>query len=136
MKVLRTPGPRIEKLVFALAKKKLAVLSTDPLFRGAWRSLPLQTDADRTITEHFQASSADVFRQLHAVLLRQRCCVSSPIVVDPIIVPIKESSDVRIGFNCIDNVEDNRSTLTLIVHEDTDNFAQQVVAHMVSCMTA
>jgi serine/threonine protein kinase len=128
--LLRGDGPRIEKLVFVLAQKKLAVLNSNPLFRGAWRSLPSPVFADRTIQVPFADCSANVFKQLHAVLMRQRCCVSSPIVLEPVIVPMKEAPDVRISFSCVDEGESNQSVLTLVVHEDAGNLAQEILAQL------
>jgi serine/threonine protein kinase len=130
MGVLTLPGRRIEKLMFQLARKKLAVLRSDPLFRGAWRSLPLPDLADRTIRQPFSDCSANVFRQLHAMLMKQRCCVSSPIVLEPVIVPLTEAADVRISFSCVDEGESNQSVLTLFLHEDAGNFGQAIIAHM------
>jgi hypothetical protein len=132
MEVLSVPGRRIEKLIFALAKKKLSVLSADPLFRGAWRSLP--SSGDRTIREPFAAAASDLFKQLHAVLMKERCCVSSPIVPETVIVPMKEPADVRLSFSCVDDVDSAQSVLTLMVREDTVEFAQRIMAQMRACM--
>jgi serine/threonine protein kinase len=133
MALLASNCPCIERLVFVLAQKKLAV--GNPLLKGMWQSLPPHDLANRTIRESFPDCSANVFRHLHALLMRQRCCVSSPIGTDPVIVPMKEVADVRIGYSCIDEGEGNQSILTLVVHEDSDNLAQMIMAQMVGGLT-
>jgi hypothetical protein len=130
MRIFKGTTPQIEKLIFVLTQKKLAVLRSNPLFRGTWRSLPLPATPDRTIREPFADCSANVFKQLHAVIMRQRCCVSSTIVFEPVIVPMKEAADVQIGFSCVDQGESNQSVLTLVVHEDAQNLVQEILAQM------
>jgi serine/threonine protein kinase len=132
--ILRRPGRRIEKVIFELAKKKLAVMNAHPLFRSDRRSLPQTPSTSMTIRQSFLATSADLFKELHSVLMKQRCCVSSPIVPEPVIVPMKDPSDVRIGFSCVDDVHNKQSVLTLVLHQDKDEFAREIIEQMRACI--
>jgi serine/threonine protein kinase len=130
MSTLAQPGPSMEKLLYVLLKKKLSIMDDDPIVRGGYRSLPSPAISGRTIQESFNGCAAVVFRQLHGILMKQRCCVSSPIVAQPIIVQAREETDVRIAFNCIDDTEAGKAVLTLFVDDDFGDLAQMIVAQM------
>jgi hypothetical protein len=129
--ILRGPRMNIEKLLFVLFRKKVAVLKTSPLFRGAYRSLPAPDRSPATIRVAFPNCSSDVFRRLHSVTMGQKCYVSSPIVLDPVIVQTAGPVDRRIAFSCVDDDGDaKQSVLTLTLPEEAGDLAGLIMEQM------
>jgi serine/threonine protein kinase len=132
---LRSPKITVEKLLFALFQKKMSNRSGEPLFRGSCRSLPLPESSAMTIRVSFPGCSADVFRRLHSVTMGQRCYVSSPITMDPVIVQTTGPTDRRIAFNCVDDGNAKQSVLTLVLPEDAGDLADLIMAQMQAAFT-
>jgi serine/threonine protein kinase len=119
----------LEKLLFRLLQKKVTNRLSDPLFRGTCRSLPLH-EATTTIRVSFPGCSSDVFRRLHSITMGQRCYVSSPITMDPVIVQATGPTDRRIAFSCVDEGDAKQSVLTLVLPEDAGDLADVIMGQM------
>jgi serine/threonine protein kinase len=128
--VLRGPRMTVEKLLFTLLCKKVSVMKTSPLFRGACRSLPVADRSPTTIQATFPTCASDVFRRLHSVTMGQRCYVSSPITLDPVIVQAAGAADRRIAFSCVDEDDAKRAVLTLVLPEEAGELAALIMEQM------
>jgi hypothetical protein len=101
-----------------------ATRDSRPLFIAASRS---QSGGDRsptTIKASLPRNSSEVFRQLHSILMGQRCCVSSPITRNPFIMSTSHPTDLRVNFSGV------HSVLTLVVHKDNKGLAGMIMEKM------
>jgi hypothetical protein len=121
-------APCVERMLFVMLRNRLRSLCLDPLFRGAWRSLSGPDRGRRVVEASFPAASCDVYRRMHAMLMKQRCCVSSPIAVEPLIVQTREATDCRLRFKCVD--AGDASQLVLTVEGDSTELAEAIVNQM------
>jgi serine/threonine protein kinase len=125
---LASGAPCIEGVLFILLRTRLRSLCSDPLFRGAWRSLPSADTARRVVEASFPAASCDLYRRMHAMLMKQRCCVSSPMAVEPLIVQTRDAADCRLRFKCMD--DRGASKLVLAIEEGSVELAEAIVTQM------
>ncbi|OHT02152.1 hypothetical protein TRFO_30857 [Tritrichomonas foetus] len=82
----------------------------------------------------FPVNAYALYDKMHSFLLKNKCCVSSPISTTPVILQHQESRDLRLSFTCRDQSPDETSAiLTLIADPDSKELSSLIMRHMEEC---
>ncbi|KAH0789591.1 CAMK family protein kinase [Histomonas meleagridis] len=126
---LRSPLPNREKLFYSLYQKKyekynLNALNDPYKVNVSTSTMPARTQESTYQCQAFPVSAFTLYQKMHQYLMKQRCCVSSPISKTPVIVQRKEeeSTDVRIKFGCYDkkDAENDQPNSLLVLDAKED----------------
>ena len=135
--VLRTPMEQLltkfqaptyskEKLLFLLWQNKiearnLTALNSPFKINISAHTMPPKLSDKTIMCQVFPVSASTLFEKLHQYLMKERCCVSSPLSDIAVIDQKKEGidTDVKIKYNCYDKANnDPQSMLTLDSRDD------------------
>ena len=121
-----------EKVLFLLLVRRFRTGALDVAFKGPihQRSEPskelLSQKDDNVRTEFLRVPAVRVYEAMHSFLMKQRCCVSSPISSTLVICQPKDGKDLRVLFNIFDR-EEGDCVVTLIPDADSLELATMVM---------
>lgn len=143
---MNDPKMNREKVLYILLKKRYDKLNMTGLDIPFRRPIDHVSEPNREAffnstgnthdpnIEHTEinADSCQVYKKLHSFLMKQKCCVSSPIVPTPFIIQHKDNKFIRISYR-MNEFQPGVTVFQLQPDPQSEDFSTMIYNHLEEC---
>lgn len=130
---LHAPEMNREKVLFLLLQRRFGhpeAVFKGPIYQRSEPTKELVSPGQSVMrTEFFPVPALAVYDALHSFVIRQRCCVSSPISATLIIGQPKDGKNLRIVFSVLDR-EGGGCAVTFIPDDESCDLSNMIMEHL------